>query len=145
MKTTFDFKVLTFLLAITIMFASCKKGDTGATGAAGATGTAGDTGVQGPKGDTGTANVIYSAWINVKFSPVTSQNGLVLDTTGFTADISAQKLDTNILAQGEMKVYLNLGTASDPYIVPVPYDNTSSGATISAFIFIAGYKSFFKC
>ena len=137
MKRYFDLKVLTSLLAITILFAYCKKGDTGATGATGAAGTAGAagaagaTGAQGPKGDTGTANVIYSNWLTVTFAPDTVRNGVELDTLGFFADISALKLDTSILSHGEIKVYLNLGTSDDPYVVPLPYFDVYSGISIT--------------
>ncbi|MDQ6845768.1 MAG: collagen-like protein, partial [Bacteroidota bacterium] len=112
------------LFLITIVFANCKKGDTGPAGPAGANGAngaTGPTGPQGPKGDTGTANVIYSPWLDVAFLADTVHNGTIIDTLGYYAHIAAAKLDTNILARGEMKVYLNLGSAATPHVVPLPY------------------------
>src|SRR6266566_2913456 len=70
MRRILHSKIFLLLVAITLLFTSCKKGDPGAAGAPGATGQTGPTGptgVQGPKGDTGTANVIYSAWLNVTY------------------------------------------------------------------------------
>jgi hypothetical protein len=115
-------KIFITLLAITLLYASCKKGDTGPAGAAGAAGTPGATGAtgpEGPKGDTGTANVIYSQWLDVAFTPIEDTSGV--DTLGYEADIPAAKLDSAILANGEIKVYVNLGTSDDPAVVPLPY------------------------
>jgi hypothetical protein len=131
MKRYFDLKVLTSLLAITILFAYCKKGDSGATGAAGAAGAAGATGSQGPKGDTGTANVIYSEWLSVAFAPDTTHTGSTIDTLGYFADIAAAKLDTNILNRGEIKVYFNENTNISPAVFPLPYyDGSVSISTL---------------
>src|SRR4051812_48308804 len=73
MRHNFCSKVFMPLIAVTLLFAYCKKGDTGpagpagANGAAGTPGAAGPTGPQGAKGDTGTANVIYSQWLDVAY------------------------------------------------------------------------------
>ena len=120
-------KIFLSLLAIILIIASCKKGDTGPAGPAGAAGTPGAPGApggagpEGPKGDTGTANVIYSQWLDVPFEPDTVHNGTAIDTIGYFATIAATKLDSIILATGEMKVYLNFGSAADPDVVPLPY------------------------
>ncbi len=122
------------LFLITIVFANCEKGDKGDPGAAGATGATGGngaTGPQGPKGDSGTANVIYSPWLDVAFLPDTLHNGSVIDTLGFYTDIVAPKLDSSIVAGGEMKVYMNLGSASNPFVVPLPYLDIYSGISLS--------------
>ena len=111
------------LLSLVIFFVACSKegpagakGDTGAQGAAGPAGPAGST---GPKGDTGTANVIYSDWIDVKYNPeIDPNNG---DTLDFLATINAPKLTNNILSTGEMKVYCNLGSATSPTVIAIPY------------------------
>src|SRR3954447_10162549 len=114
-------------LAITLLSTHCKKGDTGPAGPAGPQGPQGEqgqmggTGPQGPKGDTGTANVIYSEWLDVTYAPDTLHNGTAIDTLGFFADITATKLDSLILANGEIKVYLNLGSAANANVVPLPY------------------------
>ncbi|GAA0553452.1 hypothetical protein GCM10009415_39270 [Chitinophaga japonensis] len=103
------------LFSIVFAMASCSKdGDTGPEGPAGPAGPEGPAGEQGPKGDTGTANVIYSGWLDVTF-------GLNSDSTAFIAEIDAPKIDQEVLATGEVKVYMNLSNASDPFIVPLPY------------------------
>lgn len=124
-------RVLILLFCVTILFANCKKGDTGPAGAAGAAGSAGPAGPQGPKGDTGVANVVYSDWLDVAFLPDTLHNGSVIDTIGFYTDINAPKLDSLMISQGEIKVYLNLGSLANPFVVPLPYLDIYSGVSIS--------------
>ncbi len=137
MRSNYFGKIFMPLLAITLLFAYCKKGDTGPAGPAGPAGSAGAAGSQGPKGDTGTANVIYSAWLDVTFAPDTVHTptgvgtAFTIDTLGFFADIPAAKLDSVMLATGEMKVYLNLGSSSNSAVVPLPYFDVYSGASIS--------------
>lgn len=109
-------------LTITLVVASCKKGDTGPAGAAGPAGPAGPAGAAGTAGPAGTANVIYSTWLTVPFKPDTFRTaGGVLDTAGFFTDIAAPKLDLAMLDKGEMKVYVNLGTAAEPQVYPLPF------------------------
>jgi hypothetical protein len=127
MRRNYYNELLTLLLAFSLLFAACKKGDTGPAGAAGAAGqpgapgAAGGTGPQGPKGDTGTANVIYSQWMDVQFTPVIDTTGGANDTVGYFSDIAAPRLDSAMLTNGEIKVYLNFGSASDPDVVPLPF------------------------
>ncbi|MBC7828828.1 MAG: hypothetical protein H7122_13850 [Chitinophagaceae bacterium] len=115
------------LFAVILLFSYCGKdgstGPAGPAGAAGAPGPAGGPGTQGPKGDTGTANVIYSAWLDVIYQPDTIKNaaGVVIDTLGYIGNIAAPKLSTTILNTGEVKVYINLGTPTVPVILPLPY------------------------
>ncbi len=113
--------VMVFLL---MAAASCKKGDTGPAGPAGPAGPTGATGAAGPKGDTGTANVIYSAWLDAQYLPDTFTNKTthLLDTAGFYMDAkNVTKLTAAILNTGEIKVYINFSTAATPQISPVPY------------------------
>lgn len=103
---------------------SCKKGDTGPAGPAGAAGAAGPAGPQGPKGDSATANVTYSAWTDVTYTLFTAPDTVVagkIDTLGGIAKIVAPKLTADILTKGEIKVYINLGTAANPDVFPLPY------------------------
>lgn len=126
--------VFTTGLLLALLFTNCKKGDTGPAGPAGPAGAAGATGAagaQGPKGDTGTANVIYSAWLDVTYAADTVHVGTLIDTVGFYANITAPKLSTAILSGGEMKVYLNLGTTASPDVVPLPYFDVYSGISIT--------------
>jgi len=134
MRHIFQGKIFMSLLAIALVVASCKKGDTGPAGAAGPTGptgAAGGTGPQGPQGDPGTANVIYSEWLDVAFTADTVHNGATIDTLGFFADIAATKLDSTMLVNGEMKVYMNFGTPAQPDVVPLPYLDIYSGVNIT--------------
>ena len=117
MKAKSSLTFLASLVLITFIFTQCQKGDVGPAGPAGPTGPAGATGSTGPKGDTGTANVIYSAWLDVTYSPETDTNG---DTLDFVAHITANKLTQAILDRGEMKVYMNWGTQATPDVAPLP-------------------------
>jgi hypothetical protein len=120
------------LLAITVIIASCSKtGPTGPAGTTGATGAQGPAGGSGPAGPAGTANVIYSEWLSVAFLPDTIHNGATIDTLGFYTDITANKLDSTILANGEIKVYLNLGSTANAFVVPLPYIDVYSGVSIT--------------
>ena len=109
-KLTFQIAAIAFV-AVSVLFTSCSKegpeGPAGATGAPGPTGAQGPAGAKGDKGDPGTANVIYSSWLNVTFN-----NGI--------GQISAPKLTKDILNSGEIKVYWNMYTSDDPFIVQVP-------------------------
>ncbi len=125
---------LLLLFFLSIVTISCKKGDTGPAGpagSAGANGSAGPAGPQGPKGDSGVADVAYSDWLNIQFLPDTVHNGANIDTLGFYAEIAASELDSSILANGEMKIFLNLNTTADAVVVPLPYFDIYSGISIS--------------
>ena len=109
-----------FLVIMAISFSSCsKEGPAGPQGEQGAQGAQGAQGPQGPQGNPGAANVIYSGWLDVEYSAVDSdQDG---ETDIYLANIDAPDLTSDILSGGEIKVYLNFGTASDPYIISLPY------------------------
>ncbi len=107
------------LLLAALAFVSCSKsGDAGPAGAAGPAGPAGPSGPAGGKGDPGTANVIYSGWLDVGF--VKDSPPPNIDTT-YYASLDAPKLDKNILTTGVVKVYVNLNNADDPVIMSLPY------------------------
>lgn len=121
---------LSLLSIVILVFTYCAKdGDTGPQGPAGPAGPAGPTGAtgtQGPKGDTGTANVIYSNWIDTaQWKPDTVMVGsVVTDTLGYFANINAPKLNLNILNTGEIKVYINLSNDPNfPLVFPLPFNN----------------------
>ena len=109
-------KILTMpyylVIAAIMLLASCKKGDTGPAGAPGA------PGAPGTPGPAGTANIIYSGWFNVAFNAEVASNG---DTIRFVSNIPVPKLVDSILSKGEIKVYLNYGTPSQPDVLPLPY------------------------
>ena len=109
-------KFLMLLLCVALAFTSCKKGDTGDTGPAGPAGPSGPAGPQGPQGEEGTANVIYSPWIDVAFDSANA------DGTVFVGEIDAPNLTEDILNNGEIKVYWNIGSdsAESQFITPLP-------------------------
>lgn len=97
--------IAALLVAVLISFSSCSK--EGPVGPEGPAGPQGPQGSQGPEGDPGTANVIYSEWIDLTF-----EDG--------AAEIPADALTADILNSGDIKAYWNLGDEEDPFIVPIP-------------------------
>jgi len=132
MKQVNALTTLCFVAVFALVIASCsKEGPAGPAGAAGPAGPAGPAGSAGPKGDTGVANVIYSTWLDATYIADTVHNGAVIDTIGFYYDATVPKLTNAILTTGEIKVYLNLGTAATPGIVPLPYFDPYFGISIN--------------
>ncbi|WP_343691538.1 collagen-like protein [Chitinophaga sp.] len=127
------------LLAVAFCLFSCsKEGKTGPQGDTGATGPAGPA---GPQGNPGTANVIYSDWLTVAFLADTIHNaGGTIDTIGFYADLDVPKLDQSLISTGEIKVYLNLGSATTSAVTPLPYLNIYSNWNITATFFKGGIE-----
>jgi hypothetical protein len=110
-------KLFYYMLAISLTVTACKKGDPGPQGEKGDKGDAGTTGSKGDKGDKGdpgTANVFYSAWKDLTFT-LNSTN------TAFIAQMNETKITGDFLTTGEIKVYVNLNTAADPVIAPLPF------------------------
>ncbi|QJB32636.1 hypothetical protein HF329_15430 [Chitinophaga oryzae] len=123
---------LPFLLLIAtavLLTASCSKdGDPGPAGQQGQKGDKGDKGDPGPggpggpQGEPGTANVIYSDWLDIAYKPDTVHTaGGRVDTIGYFAFAAAAKLTADILNKGEVKVYINFTGAADPTITSLPY------------------------
>ena len=116
--------IVSCLLAASLLIVACKKGDPGPQGDKGDKGDAGAqgaTGATGSKGAAGTANVLYSDWLDLGFTQ---------DPSGiFFAQIDEDKLTDDILSKGEIKVYVNLGTAAEKIVFPLPF--TSGTAQIS--------------
>lgn len=129
MKRKFFTVPCTVLLATTLLFSACSK--EGPVGPAGAAGPAGPAGPEGPKGDSGTANVIYSDWLSVTYTPDTVHNGDAIDTVGYSAEINAPDLTNDILSKGEIKMFVNFGTADEPTVLPLPLDQALLGITIT--------------
>lgn len=127
------------LLAVILMFSYCSKdGDTGPVGPAGPSGTpgpAGGPGAQGPKGDTGTANVIYSAWLDVAYGLFVDSSSIPFDSI-YVATVPAPKLSNAILTSGEIKMYINLNSSAQPEIFPIPFFNVFTGLSISPLFYL---------
>ena len=144
MRKTFVSWPTALFLAVIVFFSYCGKdgatgpaGPTGPAGTAGPAGTPGTQGPQGPKGDTGTANVIYSAWLDVKYSPDTVHlPGGVIDTGGYFANVTAAKLTNAILNTGEIKVYINVGTPTQQVVLPLPYFDIYTSVNINPAFFL---------
>lgn len=106
-----------YMLAVALTISACKKGDTGPQGEKGDKGDKGETGQtgqQGSKGDPGTANVLYSDWLDLTFA---------LDQTSnvFFAQITEPRITDEFLSTGEIKVYINLGTADNKVVSVLPF------------------------
>ncbi len=142
MRRTFLTAPSALLLAVILFFSYCgKDGDTGPAGPAGPAGPggpAGGPGAPGPKGDTGTANVIYSEWLNVEYEADTIMDvtRTIIDTIGFEGFIDAAKLTNDILNRGEIKVYLNVNTGADPVVFPIPYYDVYTNLNINTLFFL---------
>jgi hypothetical protein len=122
MKHMFLKSATALFLSVTILVFSCQKGDAGPAGEKGDKGDKGDAGAAGATGTAGkpgTANVIYSDWIDVTFGRIDT----VSTNVRYGGIIDAPKLVDSILRKGEVKVYWNLNTAADPAIVSLPYVN----------------------
>ena len=115
---------LSCLLAASLLIGGCKKGDPGPQGEKGDKGDAGAkgaTGNTGSKGDPGTANVLYSDWLDLGFTQ---------DPSGiFFTQIDEAKLTDDILSKGEIKVYINLGTAAEKIVFALPFLSGSAQIT----------------
>lgn len=127
------------LIVLSILFVSCAKtgptGPAGPVGPAGPTGAAGAPGAPGAQGNPGTANVIYSAWLDVTFKPLdtaTNPNTGKLDTISYSVDIPAPQLVDSIMNKGDVKVYLNLGSVDTATIVALPF-TTFNGILINPY------------
>ncbi|WP_157986469.1 hypothetical protein [Chitinophaga alhagiae] len=121
------------MMAAAIFISSCSKegpaGPAGEPGAQGAPGPGGPAGPAGPNGAPGTANVIYSNWLDVPFKVDTTEAG---DTLGFYGEVAAPKLTKEILNTGDVRMYINLNTPTDPVIEHLPYFDIYSGINITA-------------
>lgn len=116
-----------YTLAIALTLTACKKGDPGPQGEKGDKGDKGENGTQGQqgtKGDPGTANVLYSDWLDLGFQ-LDQPSGI------YFAQIQEAKLTDNFLSTGEVKVYINFGTATDKLVSVLPY--RSGNAQITPF------------
>lgn len=130
MKRYAYINLLLSVLTISLLFAYCKKGDTGPAG------PAGPNGAQGPKGDSATATIIYSPWLDVAYAPDTIRTGTVVDTIGYEGSIPAAKLTNAIISGGEMKVYMNIRTSASPDVFILPYSNAYSGIHVTPEFFV---------
>ncbi|KAF2516050.1 hypothetical protein [Flavobacterium foetidum] len=121
MKT---FKTIFTILLAAFTIISC-SGDDGADGT---------NGTDGTPGETGTANVIYSGWINAPAATPETIDG----TSGLSTSIAAPQLTADIMAKGTILVYMSFGSGTNIYTLP--YTSTAGGAT-NTITAIASLKS----
>jgi hypothetical protein len=114
--------LLYLLLAVSLTVGACKKGDTGPQGEKGDKGDAGPKGDAGSKGDAGTANVLYSNWLDLGFS-LDQASGV------YFTQIDEAKITDQFLSTGEIKVYVNLGTATDKIVTALPFTQGTAQIT----------------
>jgi len=113
---------------IVSLFSSCsKEGPAGPAGAQGPAGPTGAAGTQGPAGPAGTANVFYSTWMDASYA-------LNADSSWYVANITATRLDASMLSNGEIKVYMNWGTAATPDVTPLPFFDGQFLFTVDLFL-----------
>jgi hypothetical protein len=94
-----------------------------------ACGKEGPTGPEGPPGS-GTSAVVYSDWIDIKMKADTIHlSSGNIDTIGFYFTIAAPKITANVLAESDVRIFINTNSAADPTIYSLPY-NGSSGLYI---------------
>jgi hypothetical protein len=122
------------LAAVVLSCGACSKD--GSAGPAGADGPAGPVGPAGPAGANGEngAGIIYSDWIDVAYDPLVGaadEDGIENDTVAWETVIPVDKLTSDILTTGEVKVYINTNTAADPFIHPLPYTDLYQGLSIN--------------
>jgi len=120
-----------YMLAVALTFTACKKGDTGPQGEKGDKGDTGATGNTGVKGDAGTANVLYSPWLDVTYS-LDAASGV------FFTQITEAKVTDNLLSTGEIKVFLNFGTSDNKVISPLPF--VEGDVQITPIYFVGGIE-----
>jgi hypothetical protein len=115
MKRISGYFFVACMLSLTMGLTSCgKDGDAGPAGTTGEKGPKGDKGDKGDSGEKGTANVIYSGWIDTQFS-LNSASG------EYEWGVAVPQIDAALLSTGFVKVYLNLYTAAEPNVTSIPY------------------------
>ncbi len=109
-------RFISFVTILFFMIASLAcEGPTGPEGPQGPQGEQGPEGPQGPQGETGTANVIYSDWVNINWNQA---NG---DTYKAMYIEESRVVDEDFLATGTLMVYLKLEEGDASAIVSLPY------------------------
>lgn len=125
------------MMVMAVFVVSCSKdgpaGPQGEQGEQGEQGADGPAGPEGPQGEPGTANVIYSEWLNVVYDTIF----LSETDTAYITEIEAPRLTPEMLSNCEVKIYANFGTAADPFIFALPVADILRGIFITP-VFLEG-------
>jgi hypothetical protein len=115
MKTTIA-KLVTIVMIITL--AACSDGDPGPAGPQGQQGIVGEKGAQGPegeKGDPGTANVIYSEWLDLEWNGIN-------DPDYKTMRIQEPMITSEFVEKGGVSLFFIRAVNEDiTIVIPIPY------------------------
>jgi hypothetical protein len=137
MKRTSSYLSVIVLALTFLTVSSCEKegpvGPAGPTGATGATGATGPAGPAGANGKPGSVNLIASSWLDLGFQKDAEDNV-------FFAGIDVPEITAEILAKGDVRVFINLNTPDDPTIVPLPYTGIGDTVKITFFAFPGGIE-----
>lgn len=90
------------------------QGEQGPAGPEGPAGSDGAEGPQGPQGEPGTANVIYSDWMNIDWNRDD-------DPTYKAMYIPESRVIGDFMAEGTLMVYAKDESSGDAIVVPLPY------------------------
>jgi hypothetical protein len=112
--------VTKFLTAIVIiLLTACSDGDPGPTGQQGPQGEQGAQGPEGEKGATGTANVIYSEWMDIEWNSANDPNYK-------TMSIPEPMITSEFLEKGGVSLFfLRVVSGDVTLVVPIPYQQAS--------------------
>jgi hypothetical protein len=107
LKKSINLQALVITLIVGLAMLAACEGPQGPEGPQGAEGVQGEQGDQGPKGDDGTANVIYSDW--VEFGSDTTWSSQI---TEFGMEyrkywITANQVDSTVMNTGVVNVYID--------------------------------------
>ncbi len=125
------FSIITAFVLGAFLFVACsaedgETGPTGPAGPAGPQGAQGDQGPQGEQGDPGTANVIYSDWIDSEFDAN-------IIATGSSFDIDAPDMTQEIIDSGVIMVFgRNIPVIGTPDVFQLPHVSNDNRYFFSA-------------
>ncbi len=119
------FYLLWIGLFLSVITSSCEDGPEGPQGPAGEQGLQGEQGPKGDEGDPGTANVLYSDWIN--FNTATWRMVTEFSRVTQLYDIEESQITDEVMNSGLVMVYIKFGGSPNPRPLPMTgYINTST-------------------
>lgn len=118
-----------YFISIVLFFAFASiacEGPTGSDGPQGPQGEQGSEGPQGPQGEPGTANVIYSDWMNINwnFSDGTTFKQMYIE--------EPRAVEEDFLTNGTLLMYLKIEAPEGIITAPLPFTNGTDYLTYLA-------------